>query len=71
MLEVAIISIKCALRDEFPEFHEFWEAKSWETKPEKAAEAESAEAESEEKKEESVDAEVGAAPEKEIGNDAE
>ena len=71
MLEVAIISIKCALRDEFPEFHEFWEAKSWETKPEKAAEAKSAEAESEEKKEESVDAEVGAAPEKEIGNDAE
>ncbi len=33
MLEVAIISIKCALRDNFPEFREFWEAKSWEAKP--------------------------------------
>ena len=30
MLEIAIISIKCALRDDFPEFKEFYEAKSWE-----------------------------------------
>ncbi len=29
MLEVAIISIKCALRDDFPEFMEFWEEKPW------------------------------------------
>ena len=32
MLEVAIISIKCALRDEFPEFMEFYNARSWEKK---------------------------------------
>ena len=29
MLEIAIISIKCALRDEFPEFKEFYELRSW------------------------------------------
>ncbi|MBQ7333468.1 MAG: DUF1385 domain-containing protein, partial [Clostridia bacterium] len=33
MLEVAIISIKCALRDDFPEFREFWETKSWQARP--------------------------------------
>lgn len=32
MLEVAIVSTKCALRDEFPEFMEFWNEKSWEPK---------------------------------------
>jgi uncharacterized protein YqhQ len=39
MLEVAIISIKCALRDDFPEFGEFYKARPWEKKdePEKAA----------------------------------
>ena len=30
MLEVAIISLKCALRDEYPEFREFYEQKPWE-----------------------------------------
>lgn len=30
MLEVAITSIKCALRDEYPEFREFYENKEWE-----------------------------------------
>ncbi len=30
MLEVAITSLKCALRDDFPEFREFYEAKPWE-----------------------------------------
>ena len=30
MLEVAIISIKCALRDDFPEFMEFYTARPWE-----------------------------------------
>ncbi len=30
MLEVAIISIKCALRDDFPEFREFYEKREWE-----------------------------------------
>ncbi len=31
-LEVAIVSIKCALRDEFPEFTEFWNERGWEKK---------------------------------------
>lgn len=31
-LEVAIVSIKCALRDEFPEFSEFWNERGWEKK---------------------------------------
>ena len=30
MLEVAITSLKCALRDDYPEFMEFYEAKPWE-----------------------------------------
>ena len=34
MLEVAICSTKCALRDEFPEFKEYFDAKGWEKKPE-------------------------------------
>ena len=33
MLEVAIVSIKCALRDDFPEFKEFFETKAWEPTP--------------------------------------
>jgi hypothetical protein len=36
MLEVAIISLKAALRDEEPEFKEFYEARAWEKKPEPA-----------------------------------
>ena len=38
MLEVAIVSTKCALRDEFPEFMEFFDERGWETKPEEVAE---------------------------------
>ncbi len=38
MLEVAIISIKCALRDDFPDFKEFYEARPWEPKPEEPTE---------------------------------
>ncbi|MBR7117126.1 MAG: DUF1385 domain-containing protein [Clostridia bacterium] len=30
MLEVAIVSIKCALRDDFPEFKEYFDARPWE-----------------------------------------
>ena len=30
MLEIAIVSTKCALRDEFPEFMEFWNNRGWE-----------------------------------------
>ena len=36
MLEVAIVSTKCALRDEFPEFKEYFNARAWE--PAKEAE---------------------------------
>ena len=38
MLEIAIVSTKCALRDEFPEFMEFWNNKGWEPKKEESAE---------------------------------
>ncbi len=38
MLEIAIVSTKCALRDEFPEFMEFWNNKGWEPKKEEPAE---------------------------------
>ena len=40
MLEVAIISIKCALRDDFPEFREFYDNREWEPQTEAAEEAE-------------------------------
>ncbi len=43
MLEVAITSIKCALRDDFPEFAEFYNERAWEKKP--CAEAKNAECE--------------------------
>jgi hypothetical protein len=32
MLEIAITSIKCALRDDFPEFMEFYNNREWEKK---------------------------------------
>lgn len=35
MLEVAITSLKCALRDDYPEFKEFYDAKPWEPVKEK------------------------------------
>ena len=46
MLEIAITSLKCALRDEFPEFKEFFEARGWEKTGESTEESvkESAEA---------------------------
>ena len=34
MLEVAIVSTKCALRDEYPEFMEFYQTRAWEKHPE-------------------------------------
>ena len=40
MLEVAITSLKCALRDDFDEFAEFFEAKPWEPAVEEALEGE-------------------------------
>ena len=39
MLEVAIISLKCALRDEFDEFRLFFEERSWEPKTEENSDA--------------------------------
>ena len=43
MLEIAIISTKCALRDEFPEFMEFWNDRSWEPKTKEVSEENAAE----------------------------
>ena len=37
MLEIAITSLKCALRDEFPEFREFFENRGWEEKVDESA----------------------------------
>lgn len=50
MLEIAIVSTKCALRDEFPEFMEFFEAKAWEPKPEATEESTETEADDTEAK---------------------
>ena len=40
MLEIAIISLKCALRDDIPEFRAFYEARSWEQTAEQVSAAE-------------------------------
>ena len=45
MLEVAIVSTKCALREEVPEFMEYWNARGWEPKKEEPDEEASEEAE--------------------------
>lgn len=45
MLEIAIVSTKCALRDEFPEFMQFWNDKSWETEEASEETSETAEVE--------------------------
>ncbi len=47
MLEVAIISLKCALRDDFPEFEEFYKNREWEPKREDGAELEAADGDGE------------------------
>lgn len=57
MLEVAITSIKCALRDEFPEFRDFYENREWEPKAEEITEEITEKADEE------------SAPEEEIKND--
>ena len=56
MLEVAIVSIKCALRDEFAEFMEFYNARGWEAK----ATTEGDEAEAEIKVEDNAETEAEA-----------
>ena len=43
MLEVAIVSTKCALRDKHPEFMEFFNSKGWEKKSDEAPVSDSAE----------------------------
>ena len=59
MLEVAIISLKCALRDDFPEFAEFFAERPWEKKPEAEDTAKAdVEAESDAPAEEAVNAPV-------------
>jgi len=67
MLEVAIISIKCALRDDFPEFMEFWKERSWEPKTE-AENVENEASETTEAKEASCE---GVSAEEEKTDDAE
>ena len=47
MLEVAITSLKCALRDDFPEFKEFYDEKPWEPEAEEAADDADAETDTE------------------------
>lgn len=56
MLEIAIISTKCALRDEYPEFMEFYESRAWEKK-EEASSAEDSESADSSVKDEKADAE--------------
>ena len=64
MLEVAIVSTKCALRDDFPEFMEYWRERGWEPKKEANAIPEQAESESE--KSEIVSSEADSVPTPEI-----
>ena len=59
MLEVAIVSTKCALRDEFPEFMEFYKNRGWEPKAEPKEEA--AEDDGSDKESEEAEATNGAA----------
>ena len=54
MLEVAIVSTKCALRDEFPEFMEFYKNRGWEPKAEPKEEAAEGDGSDEESGEESA-----------------
>lgn len=59
MLEVAIISLKCSLRDEFPEFKEFYELREWEPKKEPEEASEKPEDTTEEAVEESAEDAIG------------
>ncbi len=63
MLEVAITSLKCALRDDYPEFREFYEAKGWEPKEEaESEEVQSEEVQSSECRVQSLDDEIQSEP---------
>ena len=48
MLEVAITSLKCALRDDYPEFKEFYDNKGWEPAPVEQVQSDESEVQSEE-----------------------
>ncbi len=61
MLEVAITSIKCALRDEFPEFMEFFNNREWEKKDEAPEEENAQTAETVDDETAEVTAEAGEA----------
>lgn len=47
MLEVAITSLKCALRDDYPEFREFYESKAWAPAPAEQVQSEECKVQSE------------------------
>ena len=55
MLEVAITSLKCSLRDDYPEFKEFYESRAWEPKAEEPEQAENEEQVTEENDAENCD----------------
>ena len=59
MLEVAIISIKCALRDDYPEYMEFFVNREWEPKVEDSEDDAEAADSTEEKSDEDVNTEGG------------
>ena len=47
MLECAITSLKCSLRDDYPEFRQFYEARGWEPKTEEQTESATADEQAE------------------------
>jgi hypothetical protein len=66
MLEVAIISIKCALRDDFPEFMEFYNARPWENnESDEKTDAPDADTSEEKKSEDAENDHIPSAQEKE------
>ena len=72
MLEVAITSLKCALRDDYPEFREFYDARPWEPaeiQNEEAPEEVSAQTASSEENAEAIN-DVGTEAESAEENDA-
>ena len=47
MLECAITSLKCSLRDDYPEFRQFYETRGWEPKSEEQTESATADEQAE------------------------
>ena len=67
MLEVAIVSTKCALRDEFPEFMEYYNARGWEKKSD---ENNASDVSSNEEKSEAIDsASIGESKDEAVQNE--